>query len=672
MKSFGIAILALLLIQEPPPGNGRYSTDRLGPITFYDPDTGAIEGQISGHGTANFDPKLETGELIEGDFTYYYEPGNAKPGNSKRPTRKIQLLFNRCNIGRIEKGDQKHHSFQCTGGVRGFLDEDVRFWTEEASMDYLTKVVHCPKPIRLVHYAWPLEFDVATFLAFLGPKESAWLHLFGGPRPNLILRGDDLQVDTASSTLTVSQKGHLVVLGNPSPDGERKKERKRKPDRDLRTDLKCEGPLRIRGLSNEFAESQGLYHVTAERDVVLERLVDGRMIRVRSDAASIHVSVRREDNGDGIRTALQAVSLRGGIRLEDGQGLVATADRLDWNHQEDLLKLRGAPLVEVVQAEQKLQARDVVFDRWTGLVSFEGEIEATIRPISKSAKGAPDPLREVLGFGPFRKSGGPGVQTMTLKPGRLEMRTSKDGKPEFLRAWGGVRLTGLLGAAGPEPIEAEGSAFEWDVAADSGVLRGSPCARIVRGPQQVFSPLVSFEGDSFMVIKGPSLLKFRIEDPLEGSASAFEAALGLRGLQSIPDRNDAVMEVSVTSDRDVVFDQESRLVKLIDRCVIRTQDSSLTADLLYVILDAKGRGIERVMGFGDIRMNQQAGPKRDAIDVTGELLEFNPSTKDILIHGKPLARVVQGTREFSAAKVRHNHKKNRTEFWTGQTLIQRE
>ena len=400
--------------------------------------------------------------------------------------------------------------------------------------------------------------------------------------------------------------------------------------------------------------------------------MDGRVLRVRSDSASIHVAIRRDEKGEGIRAALQAVSLRGGIRLEDGRGLVATADRMDWNHQEDLLRLRGAPLVEVVQADQRLHAREVNFDRWTGIVSFEGDIEATIRPAPRTSKSSSDPWREVFGFGPFRPSGASGLETMTLKPGRLEMKTSADGRPEFLRAWDGVRLTGRLGAAGPEPVQAEGTSFEWDVAAETGVLRGSPCARIVRGPQQVFSPLVSFEGDSFMVIKGPSLVKFRVEEPLEFSASVFEAALGLRGLQAIPDRNEAVMEVSVTSERDIVFDQKSSLVKLVDRCVIRTQDSSLTADLLYVILDAQGRNIDRVMGYGDVRMSQQGRAKRDAVTVSGEVLDFNPTSKDIMIHGKPLARVVQGSREFKAEKVRHNTKKDRTEFWTGQTLIKAE
>jgi hypothetical protein len=246
---------------------------------------------------------------------------------------------------------------------------------------------------------------------------------------------------------------------------------------------------------------------------------------------------------------------------------------------------------------------------------------------------------------------------MTLTPGELRLRLDAANRPVSIHAWKGVRISSPVSVAGAEAIDAEAAEFEWDLVTEEGVLRGAPFARIRQGPNLVVAPLVTFRGASmdrsYMVIKGPKLLRFFTEkkapgnaglplldaamglrglrrDPalreptLNASASLLEAAVGLNGLQRIPGRREAVMDLAVSCAGDAIIDWEANLVKLVDSCTVRTQDSTLNADRLFVLL-AEGKEeltFDRVIGLGNVRAVQSQGPKGGSIQIAGETLEL--------------------------------------------------
>ena len=645
------AVLLLLLLpgaQEPPSkGEGEsFSTDSF-KFIFRDPRTGEVEAIISGRGSG-IRAKEKGGYLEQGQLWAYSRPSE-EPTSRDSGVHQLFLVFGRCDAEQLSQESHNEGVFRFSRGVRAFLDGDLRLSTVDASLDRQSQVLYCPQATRLVHYTWITPLDLASLLVYLGPPEMEWLQFLGGPTPDVELTGEDFQFDIRDGVYTVGRKGRLVVSGEP---GAVLRGRPAQPTRarDNRMELHSQGPLR---LHPQMAESPGAWtvvHVTAERDVVIEHRSAGAMTRTRSDAASIYVGIPPGAKGAGDPQPLSIV-LKGGVKVEDGRGFSVTADKLEWNHQEDLYRLTGAPLVVVEQGVQRLRAREVTLDRWNGIIDFRGDIAATLQPGRESKGSAPASAR-----------------TMNLTSTELRIRTDPAGRPLSVRARDNVRLTGHLGAAGPDAIEAEAEEFEWDLVTEEGLLRGAPFARVRRGPNLVVAPLVSFQGESFMVIKGPKLVKFQSvrKSAGEARASFFEAALGLRGLQGIPGRAATILERTATCDGDIVFDQKAGLVKLVDRCSVSEKDSLLTADLLYVEFTKEKVGenqeIDRVLGYGNVVAWQGQESRGGPIQIRGEYLEYHPGSSDLTVVGHPEAKAIVGSREAWARRIRLNQDTERYEL----------
>ena len=597
-----------------------------------DPDTGEVELMFSGV-RREFDQEKGLVVLDQLELVLYSKPTRNEPKGHD-----IRLYASHCVVEGVGRADAKGQEvFRFSGGLRGFLDQDVRLWASEGTFDRRTKILHCPKMTRLVHFTWPADVNLLSMLVFAGPPEMEWLQLAGAPAPDFELVGEEFEFDAASDRFTAGRKGRLRITGRPE-DALRTDRKKSRPASNEPTELRSEGPLRLQILGTQDSDARSTLLVTAERDVVVERRSQGATTRTRSDSATVHIRLppKAPERGDPRPLSM---TLKGGVTIDDTRGYSATGDQVEWTHQDDLLRLSGAPHVEVRQASQRLQAREVIIDRPNRVVDFRGDIVATIL----AERDAPD-------------APGATPRTLTLIPAELQMTMDASGRPLSLRAWNGVRISGHLGATGPDAVEAEGREFEWNLGAGEGTLRGDPFARIVQGPNLVVAPLVSFRGRSYMVIKGPKLLRFFAEmDPaLNGGATLLEASLGLRGLQQIPGRREAALDLAVTSVGDAVIDQESRRVNLVDSCVVRTQDSSLFSDRLFVVFAEDGRKFERVLGLGNVRASMSQA-FQDPIQIEGETLELL-GTFDLTVRGHPWGRGRMGSDEMTFRRFQYNLK----------------
>jgi lipopolysaccharide export system protein LptA len=645
----------------------------------YDTETGELFLEFNGYG--QLDQNRGTASLTRIEVRYDTK------ATQEQPAHTIHVYANRCaaeGLRSSEDGGQKF-VLKFTEGLWVMMDDDVRLWTSEGTLESHSKVLKCPGTTHLVHFQWPASLDLASALVFMDPKEMAWLRAFGAPEPDLELVGDDFVFDAASSTFTASRNGRIRVKGDPGHaiNGDRKKKPRRGGDDP--TELRCEGPLRLRRLGFPNAEEWPTLHVTAEKNVVIERRDKNSLTRARSDTASFYIATPPK-KVEAEPRPLSAV-LAGGVRIEVDGTFSATGELVEWNHQDGLMRMTGDPRVEVVQGNQKLLSREVLVDKSNRTIDFKGDIEASFL----SSEGAKD--------------------LMTLVPGSLRVLTDARGRPVAVRARNGVRLTS--GGSGADALRAEGTAFEWDLITGEGMLRGTPFARIHQGFNMVIAPLVSFQGDTFesslMTVKGPKVMRFfnelspprnpgrdlvdaalglpglapRPSEPsLHTSASLLEAAIGLPGLQKIPDRRNAVTDFTITCDGDVQVDQKAGIVKLVDRCRVQAQDSTLNADRLFVFLKETSRtpgrktAIDRVVGSGHIVAVYTKGPQNGPLRVEGETFELKldpaPDSKGrgiVSIAGHPSGRLRFSGRDSRFQRMWINLDTNPPTIWMSKGAL---
>ncbi|MBI4565209.1 MAG: hypothetical protein HY716_11000 [Planctomycetes bacterium] len=556
----------------------------------------------------------KSGEVADVRITYYTDP--IRPGESES-----QAVSLRAAMGRI---DMEKKTSTLWGGVDVVMEDGTELSTEEVFADFARNLMRCPKPVLMARYAPPASGDPLDLLA---------------GEPVLILSGHQMEIDRATQAYTISNDGYLWIRGSASDVLDSRKPLSKDPHLQSAL-LRCDGPMHLRDLSQEIHGPQRIIRVSAQRHVRLERQDGAHRISATADSATVYMAQERGVPGGGSARPL-ALTMTGDLRLNSSEGILAEAARLDWNYQDDLLRLAGAPAVRVQHGTQRLRAREVFVDRWRKHIAFLGAPSATVRP---------------------GNAGG----DLTVTARDLEMQcVALQGtwKPEALRATGEVVLSGLLDAAGRRDIVAEGDAFEWNAMQQRGSLRGAPNARVRQGENLVIAPLIVFEGQSLMVVKGPKMLRFVDLKPEERAAAFMDAALGLGGARDLEGRSQWTTTFTATGEADVVYDQEARRVKLVDRCEVRTQDSSLRADVLHVLLSDQGNGgVEQVLGFGGVQILTTAGPG-GAARLTGDALEYLPSTRTAKLHGNPHATMtISGRQEINARVIMYNDEKKEFEL----------
>jgi len=307
----------------------------------------------------------------------------------------------------------------------------------------------------------------------------------------------------------------------------------------------------------------------------------------------------------------------------DSGGMEADAASADWSLDDDLLRLAGAPRVDVVQGGQRVTSRVAVLDRWAGRATFRDDLLATLRTSPES-------------------------KPLEVRATELVLETERAGgrlQGSWVRAVGNVRVSGEAGPKGGR-IDATGTRFSWNASEGRGALHGSPFARIVQGESTIDAPEVLFEGRSMFVVKGPKRMRLIEEKP----RGAFEK------VWNPPGRT----EISIMTDGDVVYDGTAGQVRMIDRCEVQSDDVKLAADRLTLVLSENGQGVSDVRGQGRVVV------ERPGMRFLGDTLSYAPATGKVEVRGEPHVVALFRAIETRNAIVRYDPSTGRVEAEGGR------
>lgn len=466
---------------------------------------------------------------------------------------------------------------------------------------------------------------------------------FSLERPGLRLSGRELRADDRLGTLLVGRDGTLEMEGRPPALAPGRAPAPAPPapgtGPDTSTELRCEGPLAIRDLS----EDRTRFFVEArDRVRIRRRDAAGTVTTLTSDSTEI-TGRRRPDPLTGKSAQKpdpEKIVARGRIELSDTQGLQASADALDWEAKEDVAalgalggpagalleglgavrydtaQLAGDP-VRLSQGSNRVGARDVRVCRQLGRTYFSGDVS-----------------------GEFAISGPQESPPVRLSCRTLEVASaaSKAGlKPRDLEARGDVRLGGLMEKAGEEPARAEADRFVWSLETERGLLEGRPFTRVTQGRNEILAPKIVLEGRSTIVLKGPK--RFRLVHRVEDRESVYTA----------------------TSAGDVVVDQARGRTTLENGCFVKSEDFQLRADRMEIGLSPDGKSLQALRAAGNVFARRSG----EAATLYGDRLRFDPRDRSISMTGYPRAAVEAAGRTVLTREIRFNEENRTTELRGG-------
>jgi lipopolysaccharide export system protein LptA len=461
-------------------------------------------------------------------------------------------------------------------------------------------------------------------------------------RPGLRLSGRQLRADDRMGTLLVGRDGVLEMEGRPPDLGPRKGPAPAPPPAPgpgVATELRCEGPLAIRDLS----EDRTRFFVEArDRVRIRRRDAAGTVTTLTSDATEI-TGRRHPDplTGKAVQKPdPEKIVARGNLALSDTQGMRVSAETLDWEMKEDVAalgalggpagalleglgavrydtaRLSGTP-VDLAQGRNRVRARDVRVCRMEGRTWFSGDVS-----------------------GDFVLGGPPESSPITLSCRTLEVvsAASKAGpKPRSLEARGDVRLGGLMEKAGEAPARAEADRFTWDLEEERGLLEGRPFVRVTQDRNEILAPKVVLEGRSTVVLKGPK--RFRLVHKIEDREAVY----------------------TVTSNGDVTVDQARGRTTLTDGCSVRSDDFQLRADRMEIGLSPDGKSIQALRAAGNVKARRSG----EGVTLYGDRVRFDPRDRSLSMIGYPRAAAEAKGRTVVTREIRFNEGARTTEFRGG-------
>ncbi len=358
-----------------------------------------------------------------------------------------------------------------------------------------------------------------------------------------------------------------------------------------------------------LVESESGLVVTGEKEVHLQSSESSGAGATTVDADAAELKARR--SADPAKKGLDPEHLdaRGHVRMETPDS-IARGDQLSWDRKgdgEDVAVLEG-DRAEVQGSGSRIQARTVTMHRLLGISTFQGDVAALLAP----GKGSGDP--------PLRLQCR--VLTTHAEPGTREISD--------LEALDDVIIEGLTQGAGDKPGRAEADRFTWTPADQHGLLEKSSHVRIVQENSLILAPRVVLEGQSMIVLKGPKRIVLTQNDP---------------------DGNET--RTTVTSDGDIVLDSTGgrTLIRLRDRCEVRSPELHLLADRMTLATSKESRDVEAIDASGHVRARQE----QEGATMFGEWLHLEPKTETrplkMTLTGAPLALAEAGRTVATQEKI---------------------
>jgi lipopolysaccharide export system protein LptA len=461
---------------------------------------------------------------------------------------------------------------------------------------------------------------------------------FSMTRPGLRLSGRELRADDRLGTLTVGREGSLEMTGPPPSLGP-KAPPPRMSDPNALTELRCDGPLTIRDLTEDRTR---LFLDARDHVRIRRRDAAGTVTTLTTDSAEI-TAERRLDPLTGKylqRPDPGKIVARGGLTLSDEKGMQASAEALDWESREDVpalgivggpagtlmeglgavrydtAHLSGSP-VALAQGRNRVRARTVKVERLLGRTLFSGDVSGDFAP-------ADPPDSSPLNLA---------CRTLVL----VSTSSPSGPKPRHLEALGEVRLGGLMEKAGEAPARAEADRFVWDLEEQRGLLEGRPFVRVTQDRNEILAPKIVLDGRSTVVLKGPK--RFRLVHKLEDREATY----------------------TVTSNGDVLIDQARGHTTLTDRCSVRSEDFHLRADRMEIGLSPDGKSLQALRASGNVRA-RRAG---EAVTLYGDRVRFDPKDRALSVIGFPRAAAEAGGRTVYTKEIRFNEASRTTELRGG-------
>jgi len=431
--------------------------------------------------------------------------------------------------------------------------------------------------------------------------------------PEGIISGHGLVTDDAMRReYHIARNGFIEFPGDVSAGGVKKAP----ATQTLFTQVYSRGPLQITGAVDERL-------VRGEGGVRVDRIEPSETLTLQSETLQIE-TVRRWDLSPTGPVDVRRVDAKGdvvldGVTFVDGESFHATSDTLVRTKSDD-----GEVDVTVLTA---------AVPRVVSLTRGPSRIDSRAVTIHKAPEGGSgtSEFRDVV-----RSDLVAGAQHFSLSCGKLLtfIRPNAAGKAELtsIEATDHVILGGLMAsrAAVPSPDGAEGpgearaDAFYWDVVANRGRLEGTPYVRITQGASTIVAPKVLLESPEIIVLKGP------------------------KNVRLVQERDGKKEEYRATCEGDLVLDSAANRLWMRDRCVLRTQEMTLTSDRVNAVLSPGGKGMESLLALGRVRAVRMS----DHTALYGERLFYRFSDQNLRVYGNPVTVADAGHTRSTQEEIR--------------------
>ncbi len=349
-------------------------------------------------------------------------------------------------------------------------------------------------------------------------------------------------------------------------------------------------------------------------DVETEFVPDPNAGTVRIRA---HELVQQSELSEGVwrplwMVAVGAVSFDG-FGIEAGEPVRGECAAFHYDVRERKGRIAPDGRIRLRRGESRIEADDCRIDEVAGRTEFCGNVAADLQR---------DPSEKPIGI----HAGSLVEQSETVdgvrRPARIEARDD-------------VRME-IPAAEGRASAQVRCGAFLYDARTQAGILEGNPWVRIVSERSVLYAARVLLPDRDTMILQGPK--RVRLVDE-KGQTWTMATAGDVR-----------------------VSAREGR-IKIVDRCVLFSKDSRVSADRIDVRLGADRKGVESIRGFGRVEIHRPA----EGVRIRGDRMRL--AGESASVRGRPFAVVTRPSVEATMAEVSYDLKTGRAEGRRGRERI---